>query len=235
MRTTQKARYAGKTVGTIASSAYDAGKLVGGAKAGTRGAKHGLKAVGAGTRRSGAAVRRTSAALGTGLVPGRHEQRAKVAPVIAGIAAGAAGAYFLDPADGKRRRHIARDKAGKYLRKGAAETRRRADYASGAAVGAMHEATESPRDPERDLNDPTLARKVETEIFRSAEAAKGKVNVNAEDGIVYLRGEASADEIRQLVHLAGEVDGVQAVESLLHEPGQTATGKDGRQKAGTSR
>lgn len=234
MRTTQKARYAGKTVGTIASSAYDAGKLVGGAKAGTRGAKHGLKAVGAGTRRGGAAVRRTGAALGTGLVPSR-EPRAKVAPVIAGVAAGAAGAYFLDPADGKRRRHIARDKAAKYLRKGAAETRRQADYASGAAVGAMHEATESPRDPERDLNDPALARKVETEIFRHAEAAKGKVNVNAEDGIVYLRGEASADEIRQLVELAGEVDGVQAVESLLHEPGQTATGKDGRQKTGISR
>ena len=35
----------------------------------------------------------------------------------------------------------------------------------------------------------TLARKVESEIFRAADAPKGAVSVNAENGVVFLRGE----------------------------------------------
>ena len=73
------------------------------------------------------------------------------------------------------------------------------------------------------LNDPTLARKVESEIFRSAEAPKATVDVNAENGVVYLRGEV-ADEgaIEALVSATRAVEGVQGVECLLHTPGAPA-------------
>jgi osmotically-inducible protein OsmY len=73
------------------------------------------------------------------------------------------------------------------------------------------------------LNDPTLARKVESEIFRPAEAPKGRVDVNAENGVVYLRGEvADEDAIEALVDAARDIDGVERVESLLHTPGTAA-------------
>jgi osmotically-inducible protein OsmY len=73
------------------------------------------------------------------------------------------------------------------------------------------------------LNDPTLARKVESEIFRSAEAPKGRVDVNAEDGVVYLRGEVPDEAaIEALVSATGDVEGVDRVESLLHTPGAPA-------------
>ena len=68
-------------------------------------------------------------------------------------------------------------------------------------------------------DDVTLARKVETEIFRDADVPKGKINVNAENGKVVLRGEVDSPElIEDLVEKARNVQGVQEVESLLHTP-----------------
>jgi osmotically-inducible protein OsmY len=137
---------------------------------------------------------------------------------ILGAAAGAAGAWFLDPNDGTRRRHITRDKALKYARRGKAEAARKADYAGGVAKGAAQQATPSSREPAAErLNDPALARKVESEIFRDADAPKGAVNVNVEDGTVYLRGQLDdRDAIERLGEAARKVDGVERVENLLH-------------------
>ena len=44
-------------------------------------------------------------------------------------------------------------------------------------------------------DDVTLARKVETEIFRDADVPKGQINVNAENGVVVLRGEVEEPEL----------------------------------------
>jgi osmotically-inducible protein OsmY len=140
-------------------------------------------------------------------------------------AASAAAAYFLDPQNGKRRRHIARDKAFSYVRQGGQEVARKADYAAGVAKGAAYEAapTTGSGDAAERLNDPALARKVESEIFRAADVPKGDVVVNVEDGVVYLRGQVPDEGmIERLVTEAGEVDGVQRVESLLHAAGSPA-------------
>ena len=75
----------------------------------------------------------------------------------------------------------------------------------------------------KDYDDVTLARKVETEIFRDAEAPKGKVNVNAEGGVVFLRGEVQDESIiKDLEKSARKVQGVREVENLLHVPGTAA-------------
>lgn len=72
------------------------------------------------------------------------------------------------------------------------------------------------RDPS-DLNDPALARKVESEIFRGDDVPKGSINVNAENGVVYLRGEAgSPEQVEQLGKAARAVGGVRDVKNLLH-------------------
>jgi osmotically-inducible protein OsmY len=149
------------------------------------------------------------------------------------VAAGAAGAYFLDPDQGKRRRHIARDKATSLFRRGAAEAQRKAQYAGGKAAGKVQEATPSQRDPARDLNDPALARKVESEIFRGEDAPKDKVVVNVEEGIVYLRGEVETPgQASALAQAARAVEGVENVQSLLHLPSEPPKSKDGGPKAG---
>ena len=72
-------------------------------------------------------------------------------------------------------------------------------------------------------DDVTLARKVETEIFRDAGAPKGDVLVNAEHGVVFLRGQVeSPEQIQELEKAAKAVDGVKEVETLLHTPGTPA-------------
>ena len=47
------------------------------------------------------------------------------------------------------------------------------------------------------MSDPTLTNKVETEIFRSADAPKGSVNVVVADGVVELRGEVKNPELKK--------------------------------------
>lgn len=72
-------------------------------------------------------------------------------------------------------------------------------------------------------DDVTLARKVETEIFRDADAPKGDVVVNAEHGVVFLRGQVKdPEQIQELEKAAKAVDGVKDVETLLHTPGTPA-------------
>jgi osmotically-inducible protein OsmY len=134
-------------------------------------------------------------------------------------AAGLAAGYFLDPDSGKRRRHIARDRALALIRRGADRTRRQAEYRTKQVEGKV-EAAKSKAAPEKPApNDQALAERVKSEIFQPADAPKGSVNINVEDGVVYLRGEVKRpEEIRKLVEEAGAIDGVRGVENLLHTP-----------------
>jgi osmotically-inducible protein OsmY len=149
----------------------------------------------------------------------------RIITLLFGAAAGAAAAHFLDPESGKRRRATARDQALAKARQGKEQVARRADYAAGKAKGAA--ATARPSMPGKhggeDVDDVTLAHKVETEIFRDAEAPKGDVSVNVDAGTVYLRGMV-ADQawIERLAAEAGKVDGVKGVKNLLHRPGTPA-------------
>jgi len=142
-----------------------------------------------------------------------------------GAAAGAAAAHFLDPESGTRRRHMLRDRATSKARKGKEEAVRQADYAAGKAKGAVAAATPSTPGSDRieDVDDVTLARKVETEIFRDADAPKGDVSVDVQAGVVYLRGMIADEQwIERLAEEAKKVDGVKGVKNLLHRPGTPA-------------
>jgi osmotically-inducible protein OsmY len=93
---------------------------------------------------------------------------------------------------------------------------RYAGKAKGAAPGGREPAEER-------LNDPALARKVESEIFRDDALPKGSISVNAEYGVIYFRGEVpSQDVMEELTKRARGVDGVRAVENLTHLPGEPA-------------
>lgn len=131
---------------------------------------------------------------------------------------GAGLAYLFDPQNGKRRRHSAVDRTAGFLRR----TLRRADRARrhvtadarGTVERARHLGEEKPVP-----NDETLKEKVESEVFRDPDLPKGRVNVNAENGVVFLRGEVdSPDLVEQLESATRKVQGVRDVENLLHTP-----------------
>jgi len=69
----------------------------------------------------------------------------------------------------------------------------------------------------KDYDDVTLARKVESELFRPADVPKGAISVNVNDGVVELRGELPDQaQIDELGKTARKVSGVKDVRNLLH-------------------
>lgn len=101
---------------------------------------------------------------------------------------------------------------------GALDLSRRA-LGSSDASGSSDDPTPEPPAPKPEITDTALARKVESELFRSADAPKGKVDVNAVGRVVYLRGEAKTPElITELEARAAAIPEVQRVENLLHLP-----------------
>jgi osmotically-inducible protein OsmY len=147
----------------------------------------------------------------------------KILSLFAGI--GAALAYFFDPQSGARRRNMTRDRALAFFRQGGRKAERAGRAVAAEVYGLKQKATHL-REEEKPHDDVTLARKVETELFRPADAPKGQVNVNVENGVVFLRGEVERPEIiKDLEGRARKVQGVREVENLLHLPGSPAPTK----------
>jgi osmotically-inducible protein OsmY len=139
-----------------------------------------------------------------------------------GTAIGAAIAYFFDSQNGKLRRNTTRDRVAAAVR-GTSRRAERAGRGVAAEAYGVSQKVQHLKEEPKDLDDVTLARKVETELFRPADAPKGDVDVNVEHGVVVLRGQAESPElIDDLVSRARSVQGVREVENLLHLPGTPA-------------
>jgi len=74
----------------------------------------------------------------------------------------------------------------------------------------------------REYDDATLAQKVMTELFRDPHVPKGAINVNAEKGVVLLRGQIEEPQmIVEIVARTRRIRGVAEVENLMHLPGDS--------------
>jgi osmotically-inducible protein OsmY len=161
----------------------------------------------------------------------------KTLTFLAGAGTGAAVTYFLDPQGGADRRAMAKeksatlkektatvtDKAPTSVKSGAGDATERAKAAAGKARGAVQGVAKKVPGRGETPDDVTLARTVESEIFRPVDAPKGSVSVNAENGVVFLRGEVGdAGWIERLESEAKQVQGVKEVRNLLHLPGTPA-------------
>jgi osmotically-inducible protein OsmY len=141
-------------------------------------------------------------------------------------ALGAAFAYFFDPDNGRRRRALTRDRVPAAFRGGARRAERLGRNVQSEAYGVAQKAKHMKDEPKPQPDDATLTRKVESEIFRDADVPKGQINVNAENGVVVLRGEVEQPElIKDLEKKTRKVQGVREVENLLHTPGTPAPTK----------
>ncbi|MBX5470498.1 MAG: BON domain-containing protein [Thermoleophilaceae bacterium] len=97
---------------------------------------------------------------------------------------------------------------------------RAARHLGSETVGMAQRAAHPKAAQQPPPDDITLARKVETEIFRPTDVPKGSINVNAENGIVYLRGRVDTQErIDELERQVRTIPGVRDVRNLLSLPG----------------
>ena len=131
---------------------------------------------------------------------------------------GAALAYFLDPQSGRRRRHQTRDQLLSLARQGTKRARKLVHHASADAAGTARRATHALRRAEDvELDDATLVDKVVSIVFRKHDVPKGQININAENGVVFLRGQVEDPGLVETLETrVRKVRGVKDVENLLH-------------------
>lgn len=195
-----------KTAGQVAEGARETGKKVAGAAAVT-GAKVGRRVKGARKK--------------VGYRIAGEEPKKRTGRVLLAGAAGALAAFFLDPVSGKRRRNVLKDRVAGTARTVAGKAQQRGRYIASTAAGKVEAFRHRQDEPPE--NDQTLAHKVESEVFRSADLPKGQVNVNAENGVIVLRGQVKTpDLVKEIETRARKVQGVRDVRNLLHLPGTEA-------------
>ena len=140
----------------------------------------------------------------------------------AGAATGGATLFFLDSLSGRRRRSRSTDRVAGSARRTLRKTARAGKRARSATVGTAKRVRHRSERP-RDLDDVTLARKVESELFRDPSVPKGQISINAQRGVVQLRGEVpTIGMVTELIERTRRIQGVRDVESLLHLHGVEA-------------
>lgn len=135
-----------------------------------------------------------------------------IARIAAALGAGAALMYFLDPATGRRRRSLARDRgvsvshdAEHFAR---AKSKRVMDRAQGVVARARAKLSNAP------VEDGQLHGRISTRLGRMLEHP-GEVNIELNEGHVVLRGHASTAEIEALTEALEAMQGVTGVDNRL--------------------
>jgi osmotically-inducible protein OsmY len=144
--------------------------------------------------------------------------------VIGGVV-GAAIAYLFDPVSGRGRRTRLRDQATSEMRR----TRERAEakkrHLSNIARGTVSELS-SPGPDNREPDDATLAQRIQSEVFGSADVPKDRIALTVVDGVAELRGELDAQEdVDALFIRVSAVPGVRSVRNLMRVHGADAPNK----------
>src|SRR6266545_3048789 len=112
--------------------------------------------------------------------------------LVFGIVTGAILAFF-DPELGKRRRAQLVDRTGGVTRKARRRTRALGRKLRSDARGWQERIAHSDGGS-GGLDDATLAQRVRSEVFRDRDVPKGQVSLNAENGVVVLRGQLDRPE-----------------------------------------
>ncbi len=127
--------------------------------------------------------------------------------------------FFLAAAIGGAALHVTRDKALSAAKHASRRSRKLVHHVSSDARGVVERATHA-RGRAEELDDSTLVNKVESIVFRHRDVPKGQININAENGVVFLRGEVERPELVDALEARVlKVRGVRGVENLLHTPG----------------
>jgi osmotically-inducible protein OsmY len=139
-----------------------------------------------------------------------------------GAVAGAGAMYAFDRRLGRRRRRQARDRLRALARRGWRGSMRLERRAQSRLYGRVMSATHRHERPKH-YDDVTLAHKVASQLYRDPLVPKGRLNIDACEGVVTLRGMVDdAQTIERIVDRVRGVEGVRGVQSLLHVPGAPA-------------
>jgi hypothetical protein len=145
------------------------------------------------------------------------------------VLVGAAGMYFLDPSQGKRRRAVARDK----MRSRIAHQRRRrsqqAAYQDGRQRGELFARAGAGEFHQRDNR--AVAEHLHA-VLEHTDVPTADVTVEVVDDVVRVRGQVrTVDERERVLAAVGAEAGPRQVQSLLHLPDEPAPNKAASRQA----
>ncbi len=152
------------------------------------------------------------------------------AVLLAGLG-GAALVYLFEPDAGRRHRALLRDKSVSIWRRGQRRGRRLIRRTTHTVRGQWTRMAR-PGHSDEPADSVTLTQRVESEVFRDPSIPKGRLNVNAENGVIELRGQLdSPEQIERVLALVRRVPGVLDVTNLMHLPGTPAPNKEAALRA----
>lgn len=152
---------------------------------------------------------------------------------ILGCALGAGAAYFASPVDGKRRRHIVRDKTYHWARVGSRSATSKATDISNRARGRIAEMRSRFRSS-GEIDDSVLRDRIRADMGHVV-THSSSIEVQVNEGNAILTGPILAHELPALLACVKAIPGIQEVENRLEThagsdqvPGLQGEGRKGR-------
>lgn len=129
---------------------------------------------------------------------------------------GVGAAYFFDPRLGRRRRHVARDRAGKAVRTVTRATGKRARFSAGKARGFYARGRHVVLRPTVNGDDAAVEQRIRSEALRDVGIPSSDIDLTVDDGVVTLVGSVPGDKsASDLVARVQKVPGVAEVAAML--------------------
>jgi hyperosmotically inducible protein len=129
---------------------------------------------------------------------------------------GAGATYFLDPARGRRRRHVLRDRSLRAVRRTGRLSSRKARFGLGRLRGLGARMHRKVLPGQRALDDRTVEQRIRSEVLREVGLGRQDVDVRVEQGIVTLRGHVGGRSLADdLIGRVRSVPGVVDVAAML--------------------
>jgi hypothetical protein len=126
--------------------------------------------------------------------------------------AGASAAYFFDPEAGNRRRHVARDRSLKALRRLQRGSIKKVKLVGGHARGIAAFGRRAVSRAAVAVDDETVAQRIRSDALRDLRLSTKEIDVRVDDGFATLRGSiATIDDADRLVSRVRKVPGVKDV------------------------
>jgi uncharacterized membrane protein len=138
--------------------------------------------------------------------------RTNILSLLAVAGAGAAAMFFLDPARGRRRRHLARDKVVHQLHDAGAAIATTGRDLSNRTRGLVAAARHRFDGPE--IDDVVLVERIRSALGRATSHPRA-LEVAAREGRVTVRGPVLSDEAAEVIACISKVRGVRSVDDQL--------------------
>jgi gas vesicle protein len=135
--------------------------------------------------------------------------------LVIGAIIGSAVMYLLDPRQGNRRRALARDRANRFMNRGATEASKTFRHLRNKVEGAFSNITRVLR-PEGAVSDRKLEDRIRTTVGRTLLNPK-LVDFAVHDGRVSVRGNLKPHEAGQVIQAIERVPGVSGVDNQIVE------------------